>query len=207
MDHRFLWSVQAALPPLEIGAFRPGSQSEEDVGLQTMGYRFSGCRAVEATLCRPGRFGAFVGRTPGGRACDPQVANGLHSCELSRTMVHRFSWSVGATLSPYGGFAVRLPVPEPSRCAENYESIRLRVIYIRWDTKRLMENTGMDNTRRRFLQLSAGLAAASAIDAASAAPSLPTVRIGQHGRFTRMILGPRTRSTAIRTPHATSIST
>ena len=51
-----------------------------------------------------------------------------------------------------------------------------------------MENTGMDNTRRRFLQLSAGLAAESAIDAASAAPSLPTVRIGQH-EITRMILG------------------
>ncbi len=46
----------------------------------------------------------------------------------------------------------------------------------------------MENTRRRFLQLSASLAAASASTAASAAPSLPTVRIGKH-EITRLILG------------------
>ncbi len=51
-----------------------------------------------------------------------------------------------------------------------------------------MEKTELDNTRRRFLQLSAGLAAVSASTAAPAAPSLPTVRIGQH-EITRMILG------------------
>jgi hypothetical protein len=46
----------------------------------------------------------------------------------------------------------------------------------------------MENSRRRFLQLSAGLAAASASTAAPAAPSLPTVRIGKH-QISRMILG------------------
>src|ERR1700683_5616727 len=46
----------------------------------------------------------------------------------------------------------------------------------------------MENSRRRFLQLSAGLAAASASSAASAAPPLPTVRIGKH-EISRMILG------------------
>jgi hypothetical protein len=46
----------------------------------------------------------------------------------------------------------------------------------------------MENSRRRFLQLSASLAAASASTAAPAAPSLPTVRIGKH-EITRMILG------------------
>jgi hypothetical protein len=51
-----------------------------------------------------------------------------------------------------------------------------------------MEKTELDNTRRRFLQLSAGLAAVTASTAAPAAPSLPTVRIGQH-EITRMIIG------------------
>src|ERR1051325_2328661 len=46
----------------------------------------------------------------------------------------------------------------------------------------------MENTRRRFLQLSAGLAAASASIAAPTAPSLPTARIGKH-EITRLILG------------------
>jgi hypothetical protein len=46
----------------------------------------------------------------------------------------------------------------------------------------------MENTRRRFLQLSASLAAASACTAATATPSLPTVRIGKH-EISRMILG------------------
>jgi hypothetical protein len=51
-----------------------------------------------------------------------------------------------------------------------------------------MEKTDLEKTRRRFLQLSAGLAAVTASTAASAAPSLPTVRIGQH-EITRMIIG------------------
>ena len=51
-----------------------------------------------------------------------------------------------------------------------------------------LDKAELNNTRRRFLQLSAGLAAVSATSAASAAPSLPTVRIGQH-EITRMILG------------------
>ena len=51
-----------------------------------------------------------------------------------------------------------------------------------------MDKTELDDTRRRFLQLSAGLAAASAMNAAPAAPPLPTVRIGQH-EITRMIIG------------------
>src|ERR1035438_6835397 len=46
----------------------------------------------------------------------------------------------------------------------------------------------MENTRRRFLQWSAGLAAASASSAAPSTPSLPTVRIGKH-EITRLILG------------------
>jgi len=46
----------------------------------------------------------------------------------------------------------------------------------------------MENSRRRFLQLSAGLAAASASTAATSAPSLPTVRIGKH-EISRLILG------------------
>jgi len=46
----------------------------------------------------------------------------------------------------------------------------------------------MDNTRRRFLQVSAGLAVATASAAAPAAPSLPTVRIGKH-QISRLILG------------------
>jgi thiamine monophosphate synthase len=46
----------------------------------------------------------------------------------------------------------------------------------------------MENTRRRFLRLSAGLAAVSASTAASASPSLPTVQIGKH-QISRMILG------------------
>lgn len=51
-----------------------------------------------------------------------------------------------------------------------------------------MQETESENTRRQFLQLSAGLAAASVAIAAPAAPSLPTVRIGQH-EITRLILG------------------
>jgi hypothetical protein len=46
----------------------------------------------------------------------------------------------------------------------------------------------MEDTRRRFLQWSAGLAAASASTAAPTATSLPTVRIGKY-EITRMILG------------------
>src|SRR3954468_10898563 len=46
----------------------------------------------------------------------------------------------------------------------------------------------MENSRRRFLQLSAGLAAASASTAATSAPLLPTVRIGKH-EISRLILG------------------
>jgi hypothetical protein len=46
----------------------------------------------------------------------------------------------------------------------------------------------MENSRRRFLQLSASLAAASVATAAPAAPSLPTVRIGKH-EISRLILG------------------
>jgi hypothetical protein len=57
------------------------------------------------------------------------------------------------------------------------------VIYLQ-----LRSQLHMENTRRRFLQLSASLAAASASTAASAAPSLPTVRIGKH-EISRMILG------------------
>lgn len=48
--------------------------------------------------------------------------------------------------------------------------------------------TQLDNSRRRFLQMSAGLAAVSVMTAAPAASSLPTVRIGQH-EITRLILG------------------
>jgi len=46
----------------------------------------------------------------------------------------------------------------------------------------------MENTRRGFLQLSAGLAAVSGSTAAPAAPRLPTVRLGKH-EISRMILG------------------
>jgi hypothetical protein len=46
----------------------------------------------------------------------------------------------------------------------------------------------MENSRRRFLQLSASLAAASACTAATATPSLPTVRIGKH-EISRLIIG------------------
>jgi hypothetical protein len=44
------------------------------------------------------------------------------------------------------------------------------------------------NTRRQFLQVSAGLAAASAAPATAAASPLPTVRLGRH-EITRLILG------------------
>src|SRR5262249_45238592 len=45
-----------------------------------------------------------------------------------------------------------------------------------------------ENTRRGFLQFSAGLAAASASAAAPSASSLPTVRFGKH-EISRLILG------------------
>ncbi|HEY3840770.1 MAG TPA: hypothetical protein VGL72_29560 [Bryobacteraceae bacterium] len=46
----------------------------------------------------------------------------------------------------------------------------------------------MENSRRRFLQLSAGLAAVSGSTAAPTSPSLPTVRIGKH-EISRLVLG------------------
>jgi len=46
----------------------------------------------------------------------------------------------------------------------------------------------MEKTRRRFLQLSAGLAAVTVSTAAPAAPLFPTVRIGKH-EISRIILG------------------